>query len=464
MIKENNGLNDTAIKSMVSNLSGHIGEYRNSFCTSTNDSGHLSELYISGLIKTERGKRNMERLHEELDMDGDGYQQIQQFITDSTWDASGLISQVAQNTSKLYSSQEGYDVKDVGYIIDESAHLKKGNDSAGVARQYAGVIGKVDNCQVGVYASLVWQNHTSLINCRLFMPECWSKDTARCVKAGIPDDKRRHKTKLELALEMVKADIKSGVRFGWVGGDGLYGHGCELNYAIEDMGLTFLFDIHNDQAIYEQEPEIFIPGKKPGKGRTPTTPRTLAMPVTVKAYKEKLDEKQWETIEVRDTTKGKLTLSIHVMQVCVWDKKEAHARKRVLVISRNTSDNEIKYGLSNADITKTPVKQFAFMQAQRYWIERSFQDCKSELGMSDYQVRKWNGWHHHMALVILALSFIVKERLKNQDDCPLLSCRDIRIMIIALLTGDEELIQKRKLQMEFRHRQREKDIQRHFKT
>jgi len=59
------------------------------------------------------------------------------------------------------------------------------------------------------------------------------------------------------------------------------------------------------------------------------------------------------------------------------------------------------------------------MQAQRYWIERSFQDCKSELGMSDYQVRKWNGWHHHMALVILALSFIVKERLKNQDDCPL---------------------------------------------
>ena len=72
MIKENNGLNDTAIKSMVSNLSGHIGEYRNSFCTSTNDSGHLSELYISGLIKTERGKRNMERLHEELDMDGDG--------------------------------------------------------------------------------------------------------------------------------------------------------------------------------------------------------------------------------------------------------------------------------------------------------------------------------------------------------------------------------------------------------
>jgi len=101
------------------------------------------------------------------------------------------------------------------------------------------------------------------------------------------------------------------------------------------------------------------------------------------------------------------------------------------------------------------------MQAQRYWIERVFQDSKSELGMSDYQVRKWSGWHHHMALVILAMSFIVKERIKNKADCPLLSCRDIRVMIIALLIGDNNLIEKRKSQMEIRHRQRYKDIQRY---
>ncbi|MBF0413770.1 MAG: transposase, partial [Desulfamplus sp.] len=97
MIKNINKLNNPAINSILSNLSGHIGEYKNSFCTSTSDSGRLPEFYIEGLIKTERGKRNMERLHEELDMDGDGYQQIQQFITNSTWDASGLIRRVAQD-------------------------------------------------------------------------------------------------------------------------------------------------------------------------------------------------------------------------------------------------------------------------------------------------------------------------------------------------------------------------------
>ena len=458
---KNNNESYNIIDRMLSNLIGHIREYKDFFITATEDSSELSELYISGLIKTERGKRNMERMHEELDMQGDGYQQIQQFITDSPWDTFGLMRRVGQNTSKLYADQHGYDVRDVGYIIDESAHLKKGKASVGVSRQYAGVVGKVDNCQVGVYSSLVWQNNTSLINCRLFLPECWTEDDERCQKAGIPGDKRTHQTKPQLALEMLKADIEAGIRFGWVGGDGLYGHGHELNYAIEDMGLTFLLDIHKDQAVYMQEPKIFLPKKKPGRGRKPTVLRTLDTPITVDDYRIQLDEEQWKEVEVRETTKGTLKLFMHTVKVWVWDEQENHARERVLVISRNDTENKIKYSLSNADIATTPLKQFAYMQAQRYWVERVFQDSKSELGMSDYQVRKWNGWHHHMALVILAMSFIVKERIKDKMEYPLISCRDIRIMIIALLAGDTNVIEKRKLQMEYRHRQRYKDIQRY---
>ncbi len=104
-------------------------------------------------------------MHEELDMDGDGYQQMQNFITDSPWEALKVINAVACKTSDLYVLQPGYAEADVGYIIDESAHLKKGKCSVAVARQYAGVIGKVENCLAGVYSSLVWQNHTGLICC-----------------------------------------------------------------------------------------------------------------------------------------------------------------------------------------------------------------------------------------------------------------------------------------------------------
>ena len=95
----------------------------------------------------------MERMNEELELSGDGYQRVQQFITNSTWSAPNLIGEIALNTSDLYASENDYRRCDVGYIIDESAHIKKGKNSVGVARQYAGVIGKLENCQVGVYVS-----------------------------------------------------------------------------------------------------------------------------------------------------------------------------------------------------------------------------------------------------------------------------------------------------------------------
>jgi SRSO17 transposase len=442
-----------------------LEDYADMLKTGTRDTSNLAEVYISGIPDTERGKGNIERILEEIEVGGgDGYQQIQQSVSDSTWDPFALMTSVACHISDFYARQTGYDIRDVGYIIDESAHLKKGKQSVGVARQYAGVIGKVDNCQVGVYASLVNQTRTGLSNARLYLPECWTEDDAKCEKAGIPITARTHKTKPQLALEMLRADIDAGIRFGWVGGDGLYGHGYELSHAIDDLGLTFLSDVHCDQTVYLTEPEIAVPEKKPGRGRTPTLPRAEALPINVGTYQERLGEAAWQEVKVRDTAKGFPEADIHVREVWVWDGKEHRARRRVLVIIRNKTNKKLRYSLSNAELPATSSERLAYMQAQRYWVERSFQDAKSEIGMSDYQVRKWQGWHHHMALIILAMSFLLQERIRHQDDYPLLSCRDVRILIIALLTNDRNLTEKRFRQMTERHKQRYKDIQRYFKT
>jgi SRSO17 transposase len=449
---------------MVEKLSEYLDDYQEYFRTETNYANVLPELYISGLLKTEHGKRNMERINEELDIIGDGYQKIQQFISDSPWNTRGLMTAIALQMSTLYSESTDYYENDVGYIIDETAHLKKGPKSVGVARQYAGVIGKVENCQVGVHSSLVWQLHTSLVNSRIFLPKSWTEDKIRCDIAGIPDDEREFKTKPQLALEMLKSDVESGVKFGWVGGDGLYGHGYELSNAIDDLELTFLLDIHKDQTVYLEEPSVYLPNKKPGRGRKPTSYKTDAVPVEVQDYHKKLTDNEWQEVKVRNTVKGVLKLSVHVRQVWTWDEIEEKARSRTLVITVNKFDNKIKYSLSNSEIETTAIERFAFMQAQRYWVERAFQDAKSELGMSDYQVRKWNGWYHHMGLVMLALSFIVRERMYNKAEIPLLSCRDVRILIIALMMGDQKFILRRLQQMEKRHKQREMDIKRHFKT
>ena len=453
---------DRAIKGTLNHLSNYLQDYHECFRNETFDGYELCRFYINGLFKAEAGKRNMERINEEIEMPGDSYQKVQQFITNSLWSSENVIRLVAQNTSDQYEDQPDYRFRDVGYIIDESAHLKKGRHSVGVARQYAGVIGKVDNCQVGVYSSLVWQCHSTLINCRLFLPESWTSDQERCEKAGVPPEARVFKTKQELALDMIESDIAAGVKIGWVGGDGFYGHGFELSNAIENKGLTFLFDVHNTQMIYTLAPRIVVPEKKPGPGRPPTKPQTDIDPITVKKYSSSLNSFEWKNITVRNAVKGPLTLSIHASRVWVWDGKSDCAKERTLVISRNLADNKIKYSLSNADFTKTPIERLAYMQAQRYWVERAFQEAKSELGMSDYQVRKWLSWHHHMALVMLSLSFIVKERMTYKAENPLLSCRDVRLMIIALLIKDPDMIEKRIEQMKFRHEQRRKDIERRY--
>ncbi len=450
------------LKKVLDHLSSHLAHYHECFQSATSDSHDLCRAYIDGLLKTEAGKRNIERINEEIEVSGDGYQRIQQFITNAPWSSEAVITLVAQETSDLYSGQPDYRLRDVGYIIDESAHLKKGKHSAGVARQYAGVVGKVDNCQVGVYASLVWQCHSTLINSRLFLPESWTSDKERCEKAGIPPEARVFKTKQALALDMIRADIAAGVEFSWIGGDGLYGHGFELSNAIENMGLAFLFDVHCNQMMYAVEPIIAVPESQPGPGRRPTQAQTDIDPITVKQYSKDLNHFDWRNITVRNAAKGPLTLSIHTAKVWVWDGKSNVAKERVLVISRNLADNKIKYSLSNVDFSKTPTERLAYMQAQRYWVERAFQEAKSELGMSDYQVRKWTAWHHHMALVMLSLSFIVKERIACKVEYPLLSCRDVRLMIVAMLMDDPDLIKKRTEQMIFRHDQRLRDIERRY--
>jgi SRSO17 transposase len=188
------------LQGLVDHLTGYLQDDGQVLKTETRDTSALAERYISGLLQTERGKGNIERMLEEVEIDdeGDSDQQVQQFITDSPGDAIEVMENVACETSGLYASQSTYQEQDIGDIIDESAHLKKGTQSVGVARQYAGVIGKVDNCQVGVYASLVWHRQTSVSNTRLDLPECWTEDDERGEKAGIPKVNRLHNTKPQL--------------------------------------------------------------------------------------------------------------------------------------------------------------------------------------------------------------------------------------------------------------------------
>lgn len=399
----------------------------------------------------------MERMEEQVI--GSVYRQYQHFLSNSSWDPVPVLHQVARDMSAVCVTQKAKTGLPTGVLVDESATLKKGSASVGVGRQYAGVVGKVDNCQVGVYASLCHDTSATLVNERLFLPESWADDPKRCEKAGIPEEAQQHQTKPQLALEMIDELDNLGIQWDWIGGDGLYGHSSELTTGLDERGLFYVLDVHKDELIYEEEPQIAVPPRTHAHGRTPTKLRADREPIRLDRYCAKLSTDNWELVKIRKSQKGWLKRDVHVAMVWVWDGKEEFARRRTLVISETPGRKpKTKYSFSNGTLEDYTVQEYAYFQAQRYWVERCFDDAKNELGMSDYQVRKWQGWHHHHALVMMAALFLLKERLSQQEAVPLMSLRDARLLMIARLFGTDKDVEKCLTQMRVRHEKRQKSI------
>lgn len=161
---------------------------------------------------------------------------------------------------------------------------------------------------------------------------------------------------------------------------------------------------------------------------------------------------------VRDGTKGRLQVDILHRQVWLWDGDEPQARHWQVIVRREVdTPTEIKYSLSNA-AADTPTPRLAFRQGQRYWVERALQHGKQDVGLGDYQVRSWRGWHHHMALVMRAMLFTLEERRLHQHTHPLLSGIDIRALLNPFLPRRDTTWEEVLRQMEVRHRKRQAAI------
>jgi SRSO17 transposase len=178
----------------------------------------------------------------------------------------------------------------------------------------------------------------------------------------------------------------------------------------------------------------------------------------VQAWAKSQPEEAWQRTITRDTTKGKLQVDLLVQRVWFWNKEEAAARCWYLIVRREVgSQDTIKYSLSNAPADTTP-ERLAFMQGQRYFVERSFQDAKGTGGMDHYQIRGWQSWHHHMALVMMSMLFMLETRLEHKATLPLLSCPDIAKMLSTFLPRRDADIEEVYRQMEYRHKQRQASI------
>jgi SRSO17 transposase len=427
--------------------------FEHHFIVRGHDQSHHARHYLSGLLGTQR-RKNLERI--EADVAESDYEGLQQFISNSPWDHAQVMRQVAGRAEAVLGG-----TADTALYLDETSFVKKGGASVGVQRQYCGRLGKLENCQVGVFAALGRGAGTALVDFRLFLSEAWVQDPTRCAKARVPEAERVHRTKTELALVMVEAARARGSSHRWIGGDEIYGNNQAFTAALEDMGEVFVMDVASNLRVWTADPcPPIAPAGPEGRGRPRT--RLQAQPaaeaVKVDALTQRHFTAEAKAVTIRAAAKGELRAQVWVRRVWVWDGQAPRARTRLLIV-RQESDGTFKYSLSNA-AADTPWERLAYMQAQRFWIERSFQDAKSELGMAQYEVRGWLGWHHHMALVSLALLFLLEQRQRVQSQLPLLSARDIVELLAIYLPRrprDEAEILR---QMQRRHVARQRDIDR----
>jgi len=407
--------------------------------------------FLRGIFLAER--RNMQQMAEV--QESVDRQSLQYLVSEAKWDHQAVQDQIAQDADRLLGG-----FSDSMLLLDETAYGKKGKHSAGVARQWNGRLGKVDNCQVGVFAALCRGTVAALVQSRLYLPDEWVKDGQRCKKAGIPVENCELKSKSTLALELVARTRQLGLRYAWVGADAGYGKEPRFLRSLADAGERFMVDVHRTQRGFLQDPKPSLPAAESTKkrGRQPSRLVTHQPVLTVEGWAKSQPASAWQEISVRHTTLGLLRVQALRTVFWLWDHEEPQARRWTLLVVRELENpSEISFSLTNAD-ESLATQLLVQVQRQRFWIENAFGDAKSEIGLADYEVRTWTGWHRHMTLCMLAQLFTIEQRFEESESIPMLSTRDVRTLLSCLLSGRRHLLERFCQTVADRQRQRWKSI------
>jgi SRSO17 transposase len=432
----------------------YLSGYQDIFRNKTKTFFDKAQSYSQGILQS--STRNIEQVCDSL-LDQD-YFQMQHFISDSKWSFRDAIDIAAKQTSIALPKK-----KMTGLIIDETGTVKKGDKSVGVGWQYCGNVGKIANSQVAVMACLSNGDFASMVDSRLFLPKDWCNNPERCEIAGLPEQERFFKTKLEIAWDIIQHQLVLGTSFDFVGADGYYGNDVSFASKIEKAGLLYMVDIHSDQPVYLEKPELYLPERRSTRGRTPKRLKASTESIKVSQYCQELDCNQWQEIKVRNTAKGTLKALYHFVKVYIWNKHENTIELRLLVIRKDKTKSgvEIKYSFTNANTEQYTFQAIAYMQAQRFFIEHCIKESKSILGMHQFQTRKWLAWYHQIALNIITMCFMLKEKLLNFESMPLLSARDIKEWLCFILMKEHTESDMMTL-IYNRHRRRQCDINRYY--
>jgi SRSO17 transposase len=362
-----------------------------------------AEAYLRGLLLDAESTKTSESIALKVHGDASQVRMTQVFLAQSAWADEPLRAELLSWVDQEIGAAEGI------LIVDESGFPKCGDQSVGVARQYCGATGKIDNCQMGVFVAYASVTDHTLLDERLYLPEAWATDAKRREQAGVPEGVV-FRTKPELALELIRT-VGPHIRHGWVTFDEGYGKDPGFLSGLEELDERYLGEVPKNFRGWLKRPQVEEPQARP-QGRPRRKARVQAQepkPQTVAEIAAALPASAWKRLRFREGTKG--TQQAHFARIrIVVERDDLPGPEVWLVIERSCDQSAyVKYYISNA-AADCPLLEMVQAGHHRWPVEDCFLRGKQEVGMDDYEVRGWRGWHHHMTLVMLALWFLVLQK------------------------------------------------------
>lgn len=355
--------------------------------------------YVFGLL-ADLERKNVESIAYRF---GQDRLPLQRFVGWAEWDDVPLRQELRHQVAQHLGQADGV------LVLDPSAFPKSGTDSVGVARQWCGRLGKVDNCQVAVYLGYVSGEGHTLVDMRLYLPKTWTQDKARLDKAGVPTDRRGYRSRHQLALDMLETNGTS-LPHAWVAGDDEMGRPYWFRRRLDRLGERYLLAVPGNTLMRDLEA---APPTYSGRGRRPQRPWQ-----GIDLWCTSLPEEAWTTIDVRDGSKGPLVVDLVKRRVVARTPQRQAGHEEMLVIMRYRERGtqqvvKVDCYLSNGAV-ETSLTTFARVAKAEHRIEECLQRSKSEAGLADYEVRNWTGWHHHQTLSVIATWFLVTETRRGK--------------------------------------------------
>jgi SRSO17 transposase len=314
---------------------------------------------------------------------------VQHFVGAGGWDDEAVLTELRRHVAEVFGDS------DAVLVLDPSAFAKSGSDSCGVARQWCGRLGKVENCQVGVFLAYVTAAGQTLVDRRLYLPQEWADDASRRQQTYVPQEvhfEESWRIGLKL-LDRTGADLP----FGWVAGDDEFGRASAFRAGLRGRRLRYVLDVPSNTLIRDLD-------------ETPAPSRRRPPWRRAEDWAQALPRGRWRKVRLGAGAKGPKV--VWTAEAWVQTKDEdgrVGPRERLVVIRTTDREPRSWYTLSNAPAS-VPLAQVVAVHGRRHGVEELFAAGKGEVGLSHYEVRSWVGWHHHVTLSLLALWFLELEK------------------------------------------------------